>query len=163
MAHRPLKFFQVGSFAAGNRLLEEDERTVQADLQRTNTLTKAAIQGGVRDSSYGAIYFPWIAAFDPATNQNIFVPPSGHLAGLWARTDNERGVHKAPANDVLRGAVSLEINITKGENDLLKTETHQVSRSGPAIAQAGRRRGHPAPGRLRTLSDQAGYWRDGHC
>ena len=40
MAHRPVKFFQVGSFAAGNRLLEEDERTVQADRERTNALTK---------------------------------------------------------------------------------------------------------------------------
>src|SRR6187402_2877563 len=47
MAHRPVKFFQVGSFAAGNRLLEEDERTVQADRERSNTLTKGhrACQG----------------------------------------------------------------------------------------------------------------------
>src|SRR6187551_821628 len=47
MAHRPVKFFQVGSFAAGNRLLEEDERTVQADRERTNALTKGhrACQG----------------------------------------------------------------------------------------------------------------------
>jgi phage tail sheath protein FI len=61
----------------------------------------------------------------------IEVPPCGHIAGVWARSDNERGVHKAPANDVLRGAVSLEINITKGENDLLNPEGINCIRAFP--------------------------------
>ena len=47
------------------------------------------------------------------------VPPSGHVAGVWARSDAERGVHKAPANEVIRGAVDLEIRLSKGEQDLL--------------------------------------------
>ena len=47
------------------------------------------------------------------------MPPSGHLAGLWSRNDDERGVHKAPANEVIRGALGLELVMTKGENDLL--------------------------------------------
>jgi phage tail sheath protein FI len=45
------------------------------------------------------------------------VPPSGHVAGLWARTDAERGVHKAPANDVLRGVLDVELQTTRGEHD----------------------------------------------
>jgi uncharacterized protein len=83
------------------------------------------------DSKYAALYWPRIKVLDPLSGQNIFVPPSGHLAGLWARTDNERGVHKAPANDVLRGAVSLELNITKGENDLLNPEGINCIRAFP--------------------------------
>jgi len=83
------------------------------------------------DSKYAALYWPRIKVLDPLSGQNIFVPPSGHLAGLWARTDNERGVHKAPANDVLRGAISLEINITKNENDLLNPEGINCIRAFP--------------------------------
>ncbi|MFE3579759.1 phage tail sheath subtilisin-like domain-containing protein [Streptomyces vinaceus] len=71
------------------------------------------------DSKYAALYYPWIKAFDPATGQSRLVPPSGHIAGIWARNDSERGVHKAPANEVVRGAVDLELQITRGEQDLL--------------------------------------------
>ncbi|MCS0637522.1 phage tail sheath subtilisin-like domain-containing protein [Streptomyces sp. LP05-1] len=71
------------------------------------------------DSKYAALYYPWIKSFDPATGQSRLVPPSGHIAGIWARNDTERGVHKAPANEVVRGAVDLEIQITRGEQDLL--------------------------------------------
>ncbi|WP_034086990.1 phage tail sheath family protein [Streptacidiphilus albus] len=71
------------------------------------------------DSKYAALYYPWIKVFDPATGQARLVPPSGHVAGVWARNDSERGVHKAPANEVVRGAVDLEIQITRGEQDLL--------------------------------------------
>ncbi|MFJ3219199.1 phage tail sheath family protein [Kitasatospora sp. NPDC086801] len=71
------------------------------------------------DSRYAALYYPWIKVFDPATGRNTMVPPSGHAAGVWARSDAERGVHKAPANEVIRGAVDLEIRLSKGEQDLL--------------------------------------------
>ncbi len=71
------------------------------------------------DSKYAAMYWPWVKSFDPASGQNIAVPPSGHLAGIWARSDATRGVHKAPANEVIRGAVDIETRITKGEHDLL--------------------------------------------
>ncbi len=82
------------------------------------------INGGVdrlvrpRDSKYGAYYFPWIQVYDPEKG-NIFVPPSGHVLGVYARTDNERGVHKAPANEIVRGALGLRYSISKGEQDLL--------------------------------------------
>jgi phage tail sheath protein FI len=71
------------------------------------------------DSKYAALYWPWVKVFDPASGGNIFVPPSGHVAGVWGRNDDTRGVHKAPANEVVRGAINLEINITKNEHDLL--------------------------------------------
>ena len=82
------------------------------------------MQGGVdklvrpRDSKYGAYYFPWIQVYDPERG-NVFVPPSGHIAGVYARTDNERGVHKAPANEIVRGALGLKYNVSKGEQDIL--------------------------------------------
>ncbi|MFJ9427693.1 phage tail sheath family protein [Streptomyces sp. NPDC101249] len=71
------------------------------------------------DSRYAALYYPWVRVFDPATGRNTTVPPSGHIAGVWARSDGERGVHKAPANEVIRGAVDLELRLSKGEQDLL--------------------------------------------
>jgi phage tail sheath protein FI len=71
-----------------------------------------------RDSKYGAYYFPWIQVYDPDKG-NIFVPPSGHIAGVYSRTDSERGVHKAPANEIVRGALGLKYNVSKGEQDLL--------------------------------------------
>jgi phage tail sheath protein FI len=71
------------------------------------------------DSKYATMYWPWIKVADPVAGKQIFVPPSGHMAGIWARNDTSRGVHKAPANEVVRGAVTLELNITKGEHDVL--------------------------------------------
>jgi len=71
------------------------------------------------DSKYGALYWPWIKVFDPVAGQARFVPPSGHIAGIWARNDDTRGVWKAPANEVIRGAISLELQLTKSEHDQL--------------------------------------------
>ncbi|HEY0639574.1 MAG TPA: phage tail sheath family protein [Pseudonocardiaceae bacterium] len=71
------------------------------------------------DSKYAAMYWPWIKVTDPVAGKHVHVPPSGHLAGIWARNDSTRGVHKAPANEVIRGVLSLELNITKGEHDQL--------------------------------------------
>ncbi|MFJ9007923.1 phage tail sheath subtilisin-like domain-containing protein [Streptomyces canus] len=71
------------------------------------------------DSSHAALYYPWIKVFDPSGGRQRLVPPSGHMAGIWSRNDSERGVHKAPANEIVRGAVDLELQITRGEQDLL--------------------------------------------
>jgi len=82
------------------------------------------VQGGVdrlprpRDSKYGAYYFPWIQVYDPERG-NVFVPPSGHVLGVYARTDNERGVHKAPANEIVRGSLGLRYQVSRGEQDIL--------------------------------------------
>ncbi|HDS01552.1 MAG TPA: phage tail sheath family protein [candidate division Zixibacteria bacterium] len=72
-----------------------------------------------RDSQYAGFYFPWIEVYDPAKDKNVYVPPSGHMAGIYARSDNTRGVHKAPANEVVRGALGLRYTISKGEQDIL--------------------------------------------
>lgn len=71
------------------------------------------------DTSYAAMYYPWVEVMDPATNRTIKMPPSGFVAGVWARTDNTRGVHKAPANETIQGITGLEVNVTKGEQDTL--------------------------------------------
>ena len=71
------------------------------------------------DSKYATLYYPWIDVMDPLTGRKTTVPPSGHMAGIWARNDDERGVHKAPANEVVRGALGLATQLTKGEHDLL--------------------------------------------
>jgi len=71
------------------------------------------------DSKYATLYWPWIKVLDPLTSQGVHVPPSGHICGIWARNDDTRGVHKAPANETIRGALALELQITKGEHDQL--------------------------------------------
>lgn len=71
------------------------------------------------DSKYAALYWPWVRAFDPATGDFTHVPPSGHVAGIWGRNDATRGVHKAPANEIVRGALDVESSLTKAEHDLL--------------------------------------------
>ncbi|WP_335972158.1 phage tail sheath family protein [Streptomyces sp. CA2R106] len=83
------------------------------------------------DSKYAALYYPWIKVFDPSGGQTRLIPPSGHVAGIWARNDSERGVHKAPANEVVRGAVDLELQITRGEQDLLNPLGINCIRSFP--------------------------------
>lgn len=79
------------------------------------------MKGAGYDTKYGALYYPWIAVANPLSSNgaSMLVPPSGHMAGIYARTDSERGVHKAPANEVVMGSVGLEINVTKGEQDSL--------------------------------------------
>ena len=83
------------------------------------------------DSMYATLYWPWIQTMNPATGLLSFMPPSGHMAGIWARNDDERGVHKAPANEVVRGAIDLEINITRKEHDLLNPVNINVIRAFP--------------------------------
>jgi len=89
-------------------------------------LTKIPADGGVapKNTNFAAWYFPWIKVFDPATkltaptgDGSLSVPPSGHLAGVYARVDNERGVHKAPANEALRGALDVSQPISKADQD----------------------------------------------
>jgi len=76
------------------------------------------------DSMYGALYYPWIKIMDPITGRSKFVPPSGHIAGIYSRSDSQRGVHKAPANEDILGIIdvgmgNLPIHVTKGEQALL--------------------------------------------
>lgn len=71
------------------------------------------------DSTHATLYYPWLKIFDPVSGGPKIIPPSGHMAGVWARNDSERGVHKAPANEVVRGALDLQLQVTRGEQGLL--------------------------------------------
>lgn len=83
------------------------------------------------DSSYAALYYPWITVNDPVTNRPINIPPCGHMAGVWARNDTTRGVHKAPANEVVQGAIGLAYQTTKGEQDTLNPNGVNCIRAFP--------------------------------
>lgn len=78
----------------------------------------------------GAIYYPWlrVRGFD---GEIISVPPSGHIAAVYARTDRNRGVHKAPANESLAGVVELEVNVTQPIQDFLNPKGINCIRSFP--------------------------------
>ncbi|HET6358888.1 phage tail sheath family protein [Streptomyces sp.] len=83
------------------------------------------------DSKFAALYYPWIKVADPSDGDTFMMPPSGHVAGLWARNDEARGVHKAPANEVLRGALDLGVQITRGEQERLNPAGINCIRSFP--------------------------------
>lgn len=71
------------------------------------------------DTKYAALYYPWLKVRDPILAADVDVASSAHVAGIYARVDTERGVHKAPANEVIRGITGLEQDITKREQDVL--------------------------------------------
>lgn len=107
----------------GDRFAILDGSEKQGDL---NNLTKIAAAGGVmpQRTDAAAWYFPWITVFDPVTRAlnpagdgTINVPPSGHIAGVYARVDAQRGVHKAPANEPVLGALGVAQPLSKAEQD----------------------------------------------
>lgn len=75
----------------------------------------------LQNPDYAAIYYPWIKIANPGGGEDLTVPPSGHVAGVYARVDTERGVFKAPANESIYGALDLPVYISdkqqKGLND----------------------------------------------
>lgn len=96
---------------------------------------KGASMNGIRafrgklDTKYGALYHPWIEIENPlerpsqgAPPSKLLLPPSGAVAGIYARSDIERGVHKAPANEVVRSLTRFEQNINKPRQDVLNPE-----------------------------------------
>jgi len=74
------------------------------------------------DSKYAAFYYPWIRVLDPVTQTEIYLPPSGFIAGIYARNDVERAVFKAPANEVVGLAIGLEQPINKAQQEVLNPE-----------------------------------------
>jgi hypothetical protein len=112
--------------------------------------------GGLRsrqsDGGYGALYFPWITVRDPFSSADLVnVPPSGHIAGIWARTDATRGVHKAPANEAVRGALNLTYLLTRDEQGLL-------NQNGVNCIRSFAREGIRVWG-ARTIADGSSEWR----
>jgi hypothetical protein len=68
---------------------------------------------------FTSVYFPWLTVMDPIEDTLVNVPPSGHMAGIWARTDANRGVHKAPANEIVNGALNLSYRLGREEQGVL--------------------------------------------
>jgi hypothetical protein len=69
-------------------------------------------------SAYAAYYYPWLRVTAP-DGAAVTIPPCGHIAGVYARTDLERGVWKAPANAVVKGVDALSVDITDARSNLL--------------------------------------------
>jgi hypothetical protein len=105
------------------------DRFAILDGQPAAEISATAIKGTVRNSDYAALYFPQVQVFDPVTAKPSFVPPSGHIAGLFSRVDLERGVHKAPANETLRGVIGLAYPISPNEQSLLNPAGINVIRN----------------------------------
>jgi phage tail sheath protein FI len=108
-------------------ILDPPELKVDTELNEDNIRV-------ARNSNYAAVYFPRIQVMDFAAeltqpeltkpelasevkNGEIWIGPSGHIAGIYARVDHERGVHKAPANEVVRGAIDVEFQVSKAIQD----------------------------------------------
>ena len=89
---------------------------VPMDLKKTNDVSAFR---DMYDSTYAAMYHPWLQMFDAGAKRTDYFPPSGAMAGIYARSDNSRGVHKAPANEVVRGCTGLSCNYNVGEQDIL--------------------------------------------
>lgn len=104
-----------------------------------------------RQSPYGSCYFPHLRAYDPFSGKETTVPPSGAVAGIWARTDLTRGVHKAPANEAVRGATGLTYSLTREEQAVLNPAGVNCIRyfPGEGILVWG----------ARTLAAEASEWR----
>ncbi len=89
------------------------------DIENDNLVISTDATGIWRPAAdpkgYGAFYFPWILVADPlgSPGAQVAVPPSGHVAGIYARSDAERGVHKAPANEVILGALDVKYPVSK--------------------------------------------------
>lgn len=83
-------------------------------------------QRNLYDTKYAAIYYPRVMMPDP-TNVIVPVPPSGHMAGIYARVDDERGVYKAPANEVIADITGLELTVNKAEQDILNPEPDNIN------------------------------------
>jgi len=108
--------------AAGDRFAILDSPVDVANFSSADKLLPS-------DSDLAAFYFPWIQIFDPAAKIRdpqgdglAYVPPSGHIAGIFARVDAQRGVHKAPANEPILGAVGLRYNISRRQQDGLNPQ-----------------------------------------
>jgi phage tail sheath protein FI len=104
---------------------------LDSDSQNAS-ITQVRLQRQQFDTKYAALYYPWLTIPDPtpANLANIgllALPPSGHVLGLIARVDNERGVHKAPANEVVRGVTGITRVLQKAEHDILNPSPVNVN------------------------------------
>jgi Bacteriophage tail sheath protein len=87
---------------------------------------------GIADTSFAALYAPWLVVADPATGAPVTMPPGGHILGIYARVDAARGVFKAPANEVVRGALDLAFAVPNEMQSVLNERGVNVIRTFPS-------------------------------
>jgi len=107
------------------------DRFAILDSRQGDSSDGVADQWSAIDGHNGALYYPWLKVASFAHGQTKIVPPCGHVAGVYARTDASRGVHKAPANEALEGVVDLERHLTNSEQDRLNPKRVNCIRSFP--------------------------------
>lgn len=83
------------------------------------------------DTTYAALYAPWVQVYDPLLKRSAFLPPSGSVCGIYARTDIERGVHKAPANEIVKGCTGLSVSYNEAEQGKLNPNGVNLIRTIP--------------------------------
>ena len=112
----------------------ENKKSCFAILDIPMELTKTNDVANFRDmydSTSAAMYHPWLQMYDAGAKRPAYFPPSGAMAGIYARSDNERGVHKAPANEVVRGCTGLSCSYNNGEQDILNPVGVNLIRAFP--------------------------------
>jgi len=85
----------------------------------------------IQDTTYAGFYTPWIVTSDPESGARITVPPSGHVLGVYGSSDSERGVFKAPANEIVRGALDLRFDINENTQDVMNPRGVNAIRKFP--------------------------------
>lgn len=83
------------------------------------------------DTSYAALYAPWVQVYDPLLKRPTYLPPSGSVCGIYARVDIERGVHKAPANEIVKGCTGLAVQYNEAEQGKLNPNGVNLIRAIP--------------------------------
>ena len=106
-------------------------RFAVVDCQKTTNVSNFEPRTEVTDTKYGALYYPWIWISDPQTGARKLVPPGGHALGIYARSDSERGVFKAPANEIVRGALQLQVDTNDETQDILNPKGINAIRQFP--------------------------------
>jgi phage tail sheath protein FI len=106
VAHAELMRYRIALIDSGEAQSISEVRAMRAEI----------------DSMHAVFYYPWIRALDPLTNNPINLPPSGFVAGIYARSDIKRGVHRAPANEPVNLAVGLEKMINSAQLEALTPE-----------------------------------------
>lgn len=118
--------FQSTAFSVMQLLLTHAQqmryRIAVLDSGNGESIAQVRALRGKMDSTYGALYYPWVKVLDPITREEIVLPPSGFVTGIYARNDINRAVWKAPANEVVNGAIGFETLLNKAQQDVLNPE-----------------------------------------
>ena len=118
--------YRADAEAIASALISQAERMryrmAVLDCGNAQSLAQVRAMRAKWNSAYAALYYPWVRVLDPLTHTEILLPPSGFVAGIYARTDSQRGVWKAPANEVLTLAIGFEQSLDKSQQEVLNPE-----------------------------------------